>query len=996
MKCICLLLLVVFVELAVGQSDLETLLLLKKGIQGGPSVNVLDSWDSKSFSSDGCPKNWYGISCSGGHVTSITLDNVGLTGVFDFTAIAGLKKLLNLSISNNQFSGSISGELGLISGLKYLDLSNNQFNGTMPPELIKLRTLVFLNFSLNHMEGTIPSGLTTLEDLKYLDLHSNGFTGDVMDLLADLGSVLHVDISSNKFSGSLDLGLGTANFISSIQYLNVSNNNLAGELFPHDGIPYFDNLQVFDATNNQFVGNLPSFNFVVSLQVLRIGGNQLSGALPEALLQESSMVLSELDLSLNQLEGPLGSISSLTLKIVNLSSNRFSGPLPSKVGHCVVIDLSNNMFSGNLSRIQSWGNYVEILDLSSNLLTGTFPNQTSQFLRLASLRLSNNSLEGVIPPVIGSYPRVKVIDFSLNHFSGFLSLYLFNSTELTDINLSFNNFSGTIPVDLMAPQNPNLLSLNLSHNELEGHLPPQLGVFQNLVYLDLSSNHFEGDIPNVLPDKLIGFNVSYNNLSGSVPKNLQRFPISAFHPGNTFLNLQYQSSAPISGPNMNLKRHGSQLNPATKIALIAGLVGGASIIVLLIFIIFCKFHCQDGSWLSSDGVNGKKGIHSPVPVSLPSSQMVHARDPANNTAIAPELKDLGQAEVMSKTDVIASDSSLMTSANTLPSNIQQLPESSAPLKVSSPDKLSGELQLFDSSLRFTAEELSYAPAEFIGTSCHGKLYKASLGSGHVLAVKWLKEGIVKGRKEFYREARKLGNIRHPNLVSLQGYYWGPRDHEKLLLTNYIDAPCLAFYLHDKDNERLPPLSLNERLKIAVDVARCLNYLHSDSVIPHGNLKSTNILVEVPKFHVLLTDYSLHRLMTSAGTAEQVLNASALGYRPPEFASTSKPCPSMKSDVYAFGVILLELLTGRDSAQVVAENADTIIDLTEWVRLLAIEDRSTEVFDTRILSVQERPLKALGSMLQVALRCILPADERPDMVMVFEDLSSIVSEHALQR
>jgi Leucine-rich repeat (LRR) protein len=80
---------------------------------------------------------------------------------------------------------------------------------------------------------------------------------------------------------------------------------LVGELFVHDGMPYLDNLEVFDASNNQLVGHIPSFTFVVSLRILRLACNQLTGSLPEALLKESSMVLSELDLSQNKLEGTL-------------------------------------------------------------------------------------------------------------------------------------------------------------------------------------------------------------------------------------------------------------------------------------------------------------------------------------------------------------------------------------------------------------------------------------------------------------------------------------------------------------------------------------------------------------------------------------------------------------------------------------------------------------------------------------------------------------------
>lgn len=192
--------------------------------------------------------------------------------------------------------------------------------------------------------------------------------------------------------------------------------------------------------------------------------------------------------------------------------------------------------------------------------------------------------------------------------------------------------------------------------------------------------------------------------------------------------------------------------------------------------------------------------------------------------------------------------------------------------------------------------------------------------------------------------------------------------------------------------KFPPLSIEERLRIAVDVARCLNYLHNERAIPHGNLKSSNILLEAPNMNAVLTDYSLHRILTSAGTAEQVLNAGALGYRPPEFASSSKPCPSLKSDVYAFGVILLELLTGKSPGEIVCGDPG-IVDLTDWVRILAFENRSGECFDEVIMDVHnvEHPPKILDDMLEVALRCILPASERPDMVSVFEDLSTMLSQ-----
>ncbi|XP_030522672.1 probable inactive receptor kinase At5g10020 [Rhodamnia argentea] len=967
MQMICLIICLLIVN-ALAQSDLEALLELKKGFQRDRSGQVLDSWDSKSLASDGCPQNWHGVTCSEGRVTSLVLDDVGLIGKFSLVAVSGLAMLQNLSVSNNQLTGTVS---------------------------------------------EISSGL---DQLKYLDLHGNGFSGDVTKLLSVLGSIEYVHLSHNQLSGSLDLVLGNSSFVSSIRYLNVSSNALVGELFSHDGMPYFDSLEVFDASNNRLVGKIPSFNFVVSLRILRLANNQLSGSFPQALLQESSMILSELDLGDNQLEGPVGSITSATLKKLNLSSNRLSGALPVSVGHCAIIDLSNNLLSGNVSRIQSWGNYVEAIQLSSNSLTGALPIETSQFLRLTSFQISGNLVEGTLPQVLGTYPELKVVDLSLNQLSGSLLPSLFSSTKLTDLNLSGNNFTGSLPLEenldnssVGSAQNFSLSIIDLSNNSLSGSLPWEINRFRYLVYLDLSRNYFEGGLPDDLPDELQGFNVSYNNFSGTVPENLRRFPDSAFHPGNSMLVFPY-SRKPPKGPADRIeqpRRH--RMRTAIKIALIAGLVVGACMIALLCFIILRSRKRKAGEDLKGDiGKSGRslgdsaanlasspQTILEPPsssvtlnPDQMPSAQMGFVPQTKSNSSVAKATKDLSHPE--RKDERVSSPMSLLSSSNPSPSSDQCLPESPNVFRVGSPDKLDGDLHLFDGSFMFTAGELSRAPAEVMGRSCHGTSYKATLDSGHVLVVKWLREGIAKGRKDFAREVKKLGSIKHPNLVSIRGYYWGPKEHEKLIISNFINAASLDLYLQEKDPKKLPSLPLDTRLRIAVDVARCLNFLHNEKAIPHGNLKSTNILLEAQEFNALVTDYSLHRIMTPCGTTEQVLNSGALGYRPPEFASSSKPWPSLKSDVYAFGVILLELLTGRSSGEIICGDPG-VVDLTDWVRLMEGKGRCNECYDRRILEAydtEEDLPRVPYDMLQVALRCILPASDRPDIKTVFEDLASL--------
>ncbi|XP_023516789.1 probable inactive receptor kinase At5g10020 [Cucurbita pepo subsp. pepo] len=1006
----CLIICLFLLVNVLGQSDFAALLELKKGIVQDPS-GLLDSWDSSSLGSNGCPSNWFGIVCADGRVISLAFDNAGLVGDFSFAAITGLSLLRNLSLSNNQFTGSIV-KVGMFKSLEFLDLSQNRFRGSVPDLLIGLVNLVSLNLSSNQFDGAFPTGFSKLEELKYVDVHGNGFSGDITRLLSRMGSVEYVDLSSNRFTGSMDAGVGNPSFISSIRYLNISHNLLNGVLFPHDGMPYFDSLEVFDASNNEFVGTIPAFNFVVSLQTLRLGRNKLSGSLPEALLRESSMLLTELDLSLNQLQGPVGSITSTTLKKLNISSNKLTGSLPATVGSCAVIDLSNNMLSGNLSWIQSWGNHVEVIQLSSNSLTGTLSDKSSQFLRLTLLNVSNNSLEGVLPAVLGTYPELEVIDLSYNRLNGPVPSTLFHSVKLTDLNLSGNNFTGPMPLyeSINSTSSSSLKSLDLSRNSLTGHLPSELSTFHSLVYLNLSRNYFDGIIPGNLPNSLNGFDVSFNNLSGEVPENLMRFSDSAFHPGNSLLTFPSSPSNSRDFPGLPSTMYQSRIKTILRIVLIAGLILVAALVVLFCIILYYRAQRLDHSTSTNDGkkdaleeassvirqseTNKKKTTSTPPSGFrqdlLPRSHRGDDHVGSNVWSVSDKAKNVGYHESLGKGEGISSPMSLMSSSNPSPTKSQLHLDTPQALNVRSPDKLAGDLHLFDGSLTFTAEELSRAPGEIVGKSCHGTLYKATLDSGHVLAVKWLREGMAKGKKEFAREVKKLGSIKHPNLVSINGYYWGPRDHEKLLISTFINAQSLAFYLQEMERGGVLPLSLPTRLKVASNIAQCLNYLHNEKAIPHGNLKSSNVLLEVRTMNARLTDYSLHRILTPAGTAEQVLNAGALGYRPPEFASSSKPCPSLNSDVYAYGVILLELITGRSSGEIVC-GIPGVVDLTDWVRYLARENRFDECIDRTVLDLdgEETVPKQLEDMLQMALRCTLPAAERPDMKTVYEELSVTV-------
>ncbi|CAL5209268.1 unnamed protein product [Lathyrus oleraceus] len=184
--------------------------------------------------------------------------------------------------------------------------------------------------------------------------------------------------------------------------------------------------QVLDLSYNQLNGELPGFDFVYDLQILKLSNNRFSGGL----LKGDSLVLTELDLSADNLSGPLSIITSTTLHFLNISSNGFTGQLSPLTGSCVVLDLSNNKFEGNLTRMFKWGN-IEYLDLSQNRLTRNIPKVTPQFMRLNYLNLSGDDLGDNLPNELTRYPKLRVLDISSNQLKGFLLPDFFHNANIT-------------------------------------------------------------------------------------------------------------------------------------------------------------------------------------------------------------------------------------------------------------------------------------------------------------------------------------------------------------------------------------------------------------------------------------------------------------------------------------------------------------------------------------------------------------------------------------
>ncbi|KAJ8758776.1 hypothetical protein K2173_000497 [Erythroxylum novogranatense] len=973
MKLFRLFVLSLFCFSAVGQlpsQDILALLEFKKSIKYDPTGYVLESWNAESIDFNGCPASWNGIVCNGGNVAGVVLNNLGLSADVDVGVFTNLTKLVKLSMSNNSISGKIPENVGNFRRLEFLDLSDNlfssvipvgigrlqslrnlslvgnKFSGSIPDTILELASVESLDFSCNSFSGPLPASWTRLNSLLYLNLSVNGFTKNIPRGFELLLGLQVLDLHGNMFDGNLDgdfflltnashidlssnmLASSSSQMIlpglsDSVKVLNLSHNHLAGSLIGGGDLGLFANLIVLDLSYN-LSGELPGFNFAYELEVLRLSSNRFSGFIPNDLLKGDSLPLTELDLSANNLSGPVSMVMSTTLCLLNLSSNALMDGLPLLTGSCAVLDLSNNQFKGNITKISKWEN-IEYLDLSQNHLTGPIPEVTFQLLRLNYLNLSHNSLNSFLPKVITRSSKLRVLDLSSNQIAGPLltdfnllqgsiefSPPSSNKSNLQILDLSHNQLSSYFPDEFGSL--PGLQMLNLEGNNISGSLPTSMADMSSITFLDLSQNHFTGPLPFNLSNTLTNFNVSYNDLSGIVPENLRsRLSLLSGPAGD--------SNSPAEKPRRK------PINTVVKVVIIVSCVIAAF-----------------------DLVASRKGSSSEVISPDKKMAAVSGFSPSKHSHLSwsPESQDSFAAETLAK------------------------------LEVGSPDQLVGELHFLDDTITLTPEELSRAPAVVLGRSSHGTSYRATLDNG-----------IFMTKKEFSKEAKKFANIRHPNVVALRGYYWGPTQHENLILSDYISPGSLASFLYDRPGRKGPPLTWPQRLKIAVDIARGLNYLHFDRAVPHGNIKTTNVLLHGPELNARVADYCLHRLMTQASTIEQILDAGVLGYRAPELVASKKPLPSFKSDVYAFGVLLLELITGRCAGDVVSVQHGRV-DLTDWVRLRVTEGCASECFEPALKPEMGTPVveKGMKDVFGIALKCVRSVSERPGTKTIYEDLSSI--------
>uniref|UniRef100_A0A0D9WAD4 Protein kinase domain-containing protein n=1 Tax=Leersia perrieri TaxID=77586 RepID=A0A0D9WAD4_9ORYZ len=544
------------------------------------------------------------------------------------------------------------------------------------------------------------------------------------------------------------------------------------------------------------------------------------------------------------------------------------------------------------------GGQIIRLVLESSGLNGTFPPETlSRLVDLRVLSLKSNALHGPIP--------------DLSPLENLKALFL-----------AGNRFSGPFPSSVAYLKR--LRSIDLSGNRLAGELPAGIEVaFPRLAFLRIDANHFNGSLPAWNQSSIKLLNVSYNNFSGPVPVTPVMAQMGAaafagnpelcgevvrrecrgshllfFHgPGGsngTAAAPPVQSAAATGGDGPqreDISLPDSSTPHSRKVrrtAVAAAATAGAFVALLLLCVMIAMKRGKNRRRPSSAAYGSPKKSAA----AMSDSSRDHHHDAAGVGYVehAPEREE--------------------TSAMMMPEEKARRLERSGCLTF-----CAGE------GAGYSLEQLMRASAEVLGRGSVGTTYKAVLDGRLVVIVKRLDAAKI-GEAALEAEAFEqnmdvVGRLRHPNLVSLRAFFQAKE--ERLLVYDYQPNGSLYSLIHGSRSSRAKPLHWTSCLKIAEDIGQGLAYIHQASRLVHGNIKSPNVLLG-SEFEACLTDNCLSFLLESSEVKDDD------AYRAPENMKSNRRL-TPKSDIYAFGILLLELVSGKPPLEhtvLVATNLQTYV------------------------------------------------------------------------
>ncbi|KAM7469484.1 hypothetical protein LguiA_007667 [Lonicera macranthoides] len=830
---------------------------------------------------------WKGVECGHQHrrVISLNLADQNMFGTIS-PHIGNLSFLRFIKLQDNHFHGEIPQQIGDLYRLRLLNLRNNTLGGPLPVNLSRCNFRA-VSLRRNQLVGMIPVELGSLKKLSILDLRLNNLTGFIPTSFGNLSSLTEISLSENniKIQG------------------NYTNNQLTGTLPANIGLT-LPNLQAFGFGGNNFHGEIPgSFSNASQLQIFDLVTNMLTGQVPPNLgslqnLQQFNIANNHLGTNATDDLSFITSLSNCTnLRTLAIDINNFGGEIPSSIGNFSVqlnvLGIGHNHISGIIpAAIESLVN-LYVLQLENNLLSGPIPSFFGKLLNLQALLLKGNKFRGQIPSSLGNITLLNTLDLSENKLEGNIPASIGNCKKLSKLDLSQNNLIGPVPDNVVSIFSLSI-SLNLSGNSLNGSLPVEVGRLININALDISNNKFTGSIPETIAACL---SIEYLYIQG-----------------NFFQGIIPSDLAALKGiRELDLSRN----NLSGEIP---------EVMEKLPYL-----HYLNLSFNELEGEVPKKGAFG------------------NASAIS----ILGNGKLCG--------------------GIEQLKLPSCQIKVKKPRRhlafkarknpasLDSKLK---SLLRISYHELYRATVGFsqqnlIGSGGFGSVYKGKLNQqeDNLVAVKVLNLQKSGASKSFVTECRALRNIRHRNLVKILTYCSSidfKGNEFKALVYEFMANGSLDMWLHPQVPGWSTALSLIQKLNLAIDVASAIHYLHDfcESPIIHCDLKPSNILLD-DDLTAHVGDFGLARLLSnSANTFAQTQSSSmgikgSIGYVAPEYGMGG--AASKCGDVYSYGVLLLEMFTGRRPTDDMFKDG---LNLHNYIKMALQEQGRMKIVDQTLLAIGE--------------------------------------------
>ncbi|KAF4392650.1 hypothetical protein F8388_003070 [Cannabis sativa] len=868
----------------------------------------------------------------------------------------GFPRLIEFSVSENLITGNLSGSIftNQNCSLQFLDLSENHFVGEVPAEISKCQSLVSLHLWGNKFTGKIPTDIGKISTLEGLFLGDNNFHREIPDSLLDLNKLAFLDLSKNKFGGDIQDIFGK---FKQIKFLVLHSNHYKGGI-RSSGILTLPNISRLDLTFNNFSGPLPvEISKMRSLELLLFAYNGFNGTIP----MEFGNIprLQALDLSFNKLSGSIpttfGKLNSLLWLM--LANNSLTGSIPKELGNCTSLlwlNLANNKLSGNIPpQLASIGiNPDPTFKLNSQKMNGTIAG-SGECLAMKRWIPANYPPFSFVYTILTRKTCRSIWDRLLKGVGLFPICVVGSAVRTLQISgyiqLSGNELTGEIPPEIGKMKNFSML--HLGYNRFNGKLPSEIENLP-LVVLNITRNNFSGEIPTEIGNLqcLQNLDLSYNNFSGVFPTSLDK--LTELNKFNISYNPQISGNVPSSGqlstfedayignPNLVLskfirnssdsatKQFRNQKGPRKFPTFLVFLV---LIFVILIIGVLILIVCSM-----------VKGPDVSEQYVLPELKYQHDLASSSNNS-SPWFSDTVKVIRLDKTSFTHAD--ILASTN------------------------------------------NFSESRIIGKGGSGIVYRGALPDGREVAVKKLQSEGLEGEREFRAEMEVLSCNRigwpHPNLVTLYG--WCLDGQEKILVYEYMEGGSLEDFISDRTR-----LSWRRRVDVAIDIARALVFLHHECypAIVHRDVKASNVLLD-KNGKARVTDFGLARIVDVGDSHVSTMVAGTVGYVAPEYGQTWQA--TTKGDVYSYGVLVMELATGRRAVDGGEEC------LVEWARRVVGNGRggvsSRAAIPVAIMGGSGFLIEGteeMSELLNIGIKCTTESPQfRPNMKEVLAMLIKII-------